>query len=62
MKKSSAKERLLRNTIDLNTITVTTASGTGHIFVQLLPTSVAKLGCRLEAVVTVLYTPDEWCG
>ena len=24
--------------------TVTTASGTGHIFVQLLPSSVAKLG------------------
>ena len=32
MNKSSAKERLLQNTSDLNTITVTTASGAGHIF------------------------------
>jgi len=32
MNKSSAKERLHRNTSDLNTITLTTASGTGHIF------------------------------
>jgi hypothetical protein len=32
MSKSSAKERLHRNASDLNTITVTTASGSGHIF------------------------------
>ena len=31
MNKSSAKERLHRNTSDLNTVTLTTVSGTGHI-------------------------------
>jgi len=49
--------------------TVTTASGTGHMFVQLPPSIVAKLatierGSRTvpEAVVTVLCTPDDGCG
>ena len=54
--------------------TLTTASGTGHIFVQLLPSSVAKWPrwravaaqkkiWRLpEAVVTVWCTPDDGCG
>ena len=38
--------------------TVTTASGTGHIFfAQLPPSNVAKL-----ALVTVLCTPDDRCG
>ena len=39
--------------------TVTTASGTGHIFVQLPPSN----SCTVpEAVVTVLCTPDDGCG
>jgi len=49
--------------------TVTTASCTGHIFVQLPPSSVAKLAtleggsCTVpEAVVTGLCTPDDGCG
>ena len=45
--------------------TVTTASGTGHILVQLPPSNVAKLAwprCREVAVVTVLCTPDDGCG
>ena len=42
--------------------TVTTASGTGHIFfVQLPPSNVAKVA-TLEAVVTVLCTPGGGCG
>jgi len=50
--------------------TVTTASGTGHMFVQLPPSNVATLeggSCTKnrpvpEAVVTVLCTPDDGCG
>jgi len=49
--------------------TVTTASGTGHFFVQLPPSNVAKLGhleggsyTVPEAVVTVLCSPDDGCG
>ena len=50
--------------------TVTTASGTGYIFVQLPPSNVAKLAQLRwrktavvpEAVVTVLCTPDDGCG
>ena len=47
---------------------LTVASGTGHTFVQLPPSNVAKLGfatleggsCIVpEAVVTVLCTPDD---
>jgi len=42
--------------------TVTAASGTSRIFfVQLPPSNVAKLA-TLEAVVTVLYTPNDGCG
>ena len=43
---------------------VTTASGTGHIFVQITPSNVAKLAWppwREVAVVTVLCTPDDGC-
>jgi len=53
--------------------TVNTASGTGHIFVQLPPSNVANLGSLdrgtftkiwsiPEALVTVLCTPDDGCG
>jgi len=49
--------------------TVTTATGTGHIFVHLPPSNVANLtaleggSCTVaEAVVTVLCTPDDGCG
>jgi len=44
--------------------TPTTASGTGHIFVQLLPSNVAKLAWPRwrEAVFTVLCAPDDGCG
>ena len=44
--------------------TVTTASGTGHIFVQLLPSNVTKLAWPRwrEAVFTVLCTPDDVDG
>ena len=48
--------------------TVTTASGTGHIFVQLPPSNVTKPRWREvaaqvpETVVTVLCTPDDGCG
>ena len=44
--------------------TVTTASGTGHIFVQLPPLATLELGsCTVpEAVITVLCTPDDGCG
>ena len=50
---------------------VTTASGTGHILVQVHPSNVAKLSWPRwrevaaqvpEAVVTVLCTPDDGCG
>ena len=50
-------------------ITVTTASGTGHVFVRLPPCNVAKFttleggSCTVpEAVVTVVCTPDNGCG
>jgi len=46
-----------------------TASGTGHIFVQLPLSNVANLvtleggSCTVrEAVVTILCTPDDWYG
>ena len=49
--------------------TVTTASGTRHIFVQLLPSNVVNLAtleggsCTVpETLVTVLFTPDDGCG
>ena len=46
--------------------TVTTASGTGHIFVQLPPSNVATLEGGSwpvpEAVVTGLCTPYDGCG
>jgi hypothetical protein len=54
--------------------TVTTATGTGHIFVHLPPSNVNKLAwprlatleggnCIVaEAAVTVLCTPDGGCG
>ena len=58
MNKSSAKERLHRNSSDLNTITVTTASGTGHYFLC----SYFPPLWPILAVVTVLCTPDDWCG
>ena len=50
--------------------TVTTASSADHIFVQPPPSNVAKLAWprwmevaaqKYEAVVTVLYTPDDGC-
>ena len=43
--------------------TVTTTSGTGHIFCAAtsLQSGQASLA-TLEAVVTVLCTPDDWCG
>jgi hypothetical protein len=50
-------------------ITATIASGTGHIFVQLPPSDVAKLAtleggsCTVpETVITILCTPDNGCG
>ena len=60
MNKSTAKERLHRKASDLNTITVTTASGTGHIFCA--ATSLQRGQAWLEAVGTVLCTLDDWCG
>ena len=50
--------------------TITTASGTGHIFVQLPPSiaatleggSCTKIWSVTVAVVTVLCTPDDGCG
>jgi len=41
--------------------TVTTYSGTGHIFVQLPPSKLAWPRRELAAV-TVLCTPDDECG
>ena len=50
-------------------IIVTAASGTGHVFVRLPPSNVAKFAtleggsCTVpEAVVTVLCTPVDGCG
>ena len=42
--------------------TVTTASGTVHIFCAATSHQRGQLGCRLEAVVKVLCTPDDGCG
>jgi len=51
--------------------TVITAFGTGHIFVKLPPSNVTKLGLATleggsytvpEAVVTVLFNPDDGCA
>jgi len=41
--------------------TVTTASGTVHIFCAATSPQCGQLGCRLEAVVKVLCTPDNGC-
>jgi len=42
--------------------TVTTASGIVHIFCAATSHQRGQLGCRLEAVVKVLCTPDDGCG
>jgi len=42
--------------------TVTTAYGTVHNFCAAPSLQCGQLGCRLEAVVKVLCTPDDGCG
>jgi len=42
--------------------TVTTASGTGHIFCAAVSLQRGQVWTVPEAVVTVLCTPDDGCG